>query len=264
MTTIFTIVAFATATPTAGASDSIVAFGDSWAWLGYNQFRDVFSAHNMTTSLRAIPGTPAAYWALIEPNALVDAVDKAGANAVYLSIGGNDYLEGLPLGHAVELLHVEMIKSTRVMLDRLFEERPHVQVFHFGYELLNWDSCLLCKAFGATELKGRGPHLCPDTTNVTCMTTAQATWLQRKYIDEGLADVYKDNPNYHGLNLLGTLQVAGGVAGASVGRPVMSEYSPEQYVRKATGSWSCVHLTKAGYTALYHELAKHVVPHLSQ
>lgn len=259
MASLTLLLSLAATAPPSTPIKSIVSFGDSWAWLGYDQFRDVFSAHGVNTSLRAIPGTPAAYWAVIEPNALIEAVEKANADAVYLSIGGNDYLEGLPLGHAVELLHAEMMKSTQVIIDTLLKAKPHVQIYHFGYELLDWDSCEFCKEFGITELKGPKPWLCPDTSNVTCMTTAQTTWLQHKFIDDGLKAIYKNTPNYHGLNLLGTLQVAGGVSGARVGHPVMSQYSPEQYVRKATGSLSCVHLTKAGYTALYKEFVKHVL-----
>ena len=37
---------------------------------------EVFAAHGVNTSIRAIPGTPAGYWALIEPKALIDAVDE--------------------------------------------------------------------------------------------------------------------------------------------------------------------------------------------
>ena len=100
----------------------ILAFGDSWAWLGYQQFKDVFAKHNVTTALHAIPGTPAGYWALVQPHALVRAVDAAGADAVYLSIGGNDFLEGLPAGHLVPLLFGEMMAATQAMIDRLSAE----------------------------------------------------------------------------------------------------------------------------------------------
>lgn len=75
--------------------------------------------------------------------------------------------------------------------------------------------------------------------------------------------------NYHGLNLLGTLQVAGGVPGAAVGRPVLSRYSPLGSVVNASGSpWACVHLTTCttetgglcdqggGFYLMYKELVK--------
>ena len=90
----------------------------------------------------------------------------------------------------------------------------------------------------------------------------QAEFLQRRFIDEGLAREFASNAHYHPLNLLGTLQVAGGVPGARVGAPVWSQYAPSQFVHKADGMWSCVHLTAKGYGALYAELLKHALPAL--
>ena len=90
----------------------------------------------------------------------------------------------------------------------------------------------------------------------------QAEYLQRRFIDEGLAREFASNAHYHPLNLLGTLQVAGGVPGARVGAPVWSQYSPSQFVHKADGMWSCVHLTAKGYSVLYAELLKRALPAL--
>ncbi len=126
---------------TAAGSHRFLAFGDSWAWLGFDQFKAALAPHSINASRHAIPGTPAGYWAWAQPEALVNAVDATNADAVYLSIGGNDFLEGLPAGHHAETLFEEMMASTRLVLTRLFEQRPHVHVFHFGYELLDWGSC---------------------------------------------------------------------------------------------------------------------------
>eukprot|EP00964_Phaeocystis_antarctica_P095601 scaffold62039_cov74-Phaeocystis_antarctica.AAC.1 len=177
--------------------------------------------------------------------------------------------------------------ATRLVLTRLFEQRPHVHVFHFGYELLDWNSCGVCEAFGHLELHGSASRgMCPDTSNVTCMTYSQVRpphrspslplplalsltptltttcTCTRRFIDEGLGREFASNAHYHPLNLLGTLQVAGGVPGARVGAPVWSQYAPSQYVHKADGMWSCVHLTAKGYSALYAELLKRALPAL--
>ena len=161
-------------TTAAAGPQNFLAFGDSWAWLGFDQFKAALAPHGINASRHAIPGTPAGYWAWAQPQALVDAVDAANADAVYLSIGGNDFLEGLPAGHHVETLFEEMMASTRLVLTRLFEQRPHVHVFHFGYELLDWNSCGVCEAFGHEELHGSASRgMCPDTSNVTCMTYSQ-------------------------------------------------------------------------------------------
>ena len=45
---------------------------------------------------------------MIEPHALVSAVDANNATHVYLSVGGNDFLEGLPLGVDVHILYAEV------------------------------------------------------------------------------------------------------------------------------------------------------------
>ena len=239
---------------------SLLAFGDSWAWLGYPQLKAVMQSHGFETTLRAIPGTPAGYWALFKPDALVEAVDKANASHVYLSIGGNDFLEGLPLGINATILHAEMIISTIRILDRLFKARPQVQVYHFGYEILNWAGSAFCRVFGNAELKGPAPLFCPDTGNVTCMTHSQATWLQESFIGALSGHYTKQGiSSYHGLNLLGTLQVAGGVAGARVGAPRWDAYSPSQFVRNETDSLGCVHLTPEGYSVLYTEFAKQLL-----
>lgn len=241
------------------AMPALLAFGDSWAWLGYAQLRDVFKAQGVNTSIRAIPGTPAAYWSVVEPNALINAVDAANASHVYMSLGGNDFLEGIPAGIPAPVLYAEMLASTKSVVDKLFKARPHVHVWHFGYEILDWSSSAFCAGFGNVELHGKRPFFCPSTSNVTCMTHAQGTWLQTGYVDM-LAAHYANHSHYHGLNLLGTLQVAGGVAGASVGSPNWAAYSPTKYVRKEDDSLGCVHLTPEGYTEVYTELAKHIMP----
>ena len=153
-----------------------------------------------------------------------------------------------------------MMASTLSILNTLFKARPDVHVYHFGYELLNWDASTFCRGFGDMELKGDAPLFCTDARNVSCMTHVQAQWLQTNFIDE-LAKTFaaKGNANYHGLNLLGALQVAGGVPGAKVGAPNWSQYSPTRFVRNEEGPWGCVHLTPDGYTALYTELAKHIL-----
>ena len=159
---------------TAAGPHTFLAFGDSWAWLGFDQFKAALAPHGINASRHAIPGTPAGYWAWAQPEALVNAVDATNADAVYLSIGGNDFLEGLPAGHHAETLFQEMMASTRLVLTRLFEQRPHVHVFHFGYELLDWSSCRVCEAVGHEELHGSASKgMCPDTSNVTCMTYSQ-------------------------------------------------------------------------------------------
>ena len=242
-------------------ADNILAFGDSWATVGYPQLKNVLEPLGFNVSIRAIAGTPAGYWAYVQPEALIKAIDLYYAKYVYFSLGGDDFLESMPLGASPEKVHGEMITATRKLLDELFAKRPTVQVFHFGYDLLDWSASSFCKDFGDAELKGPTPIFCPaGWANTTCMTRNQAEWLQSRYVDELAAHYRSTNDSqYHGLNLLGTLQVAGGVPGARVGSPVWSAYSPTRFVRKEHDNLGCVHLTPAGFTSLYSELAKHIV-----
>ena len=167
-------------------------------------------------------------------------------------------LEGLTAGIDVFILYDEMMRNTKRILDSFFAAKPNVHVYHFGYEILDWSGSAYCEGFSSI-LQGSYPK-CADKTNVTCMTELQSTWLQTNFVDN-LTETYKSNPFYHGINLLGTLQVAGGVPGAAVGTPNPHKYSPSKYVRHESSiMWGCVHLTPAGYTALYTELAKHVQP----
>ena len=68
----------------------------------------------------------------------------------------------------------------------------------------------------------------------------QASELQRRYLGYRLF-----SPNFSsiivsvGPNLLGSLQVDGGVPGAAVGKPVLTQYSPAGY--EQAGVWQCVH-----------------------
>jgi len=159
--------------------------------------------NEFATAYLAIPGTPAAYWATVEPHALVNAIDKHNATHVYMSLGGDDLMEGLYVGLNINTLFAEMMNSTQKILETVFQARPNVHVYHFGYDILDWNASAYCRGF-SDLLK----PFCPDTRNVSCMTHTQATWLQFKFVD-ALAQHYTNNSHYHGLNLLGTLQVPG-------------------------------------------------------
>ena len=110
-------------------------------------------------------------------------------------------MEGLYAGLKIDTLYDEMMISTRIILERVFEARPHVHVYQFGYDILDWDGSAYCRGYGEL-LK----PFCPDMHNISCMTHTQAKWLQFKFVDV-LAQRYANNSHYHVLNLLGTLQV---------------------------------------------------------
>ena len=87
-------------------------------------------------------------------------------------------------------------------------------------------------------------------SNVTCMDETTLHW-QKIYVDA--LDTHYNQPggapgggSYAGLNILGAVQAAGGVPGASIGHPVIGVDSPCDL------ETMCVHPThgKAGATAV--------------
>eukprot|EP00937_MAST-01D_sp_MAST-1D-sp2_P002766 g2766.t1 len=231
---------------------SVLSFGDSWAYLGDRALNETLSAYGAQVHVDGIPGTPAAFWSTIAPKRLVKDVTTHKADAVLLSIGGDDFLEGLPFGLDKDKLLSEMLASTTKVLDALFAAHPDVHVYQWGYEILDWSGSSKCKGLGDSELKS---CCCPKGwADTECMTKIQADYLQTRYVDV-LAAQYSGKHNYHSVNVLGSLQVAGGVAGAAVGKPNWGQYSPTKYVYQ-DGVWACLHLTHEGFAVMYQAIAK--------
>lgn len=55
--------------------------------------------------------------------------------------------------------------------------------------------------------------------------------------------------NHTAVNLIGSLQAAGGVEGASVGHPVLSQPSPASLLQG-----NCIHANDKGFTAIFENL----------
>jgi hypothetical protein len=233
-----------------GNFTQVLNWGDSWAWLGQAELKAELAAHGVKLTTHAIPGSPVAAY-VATPKILMKAVKKSKAQAVVLSIGGNDFLEGMPKFHSPDKILAEMLVDTDRILMPLFEAFPDVHVYQFGYEILDWAGSAACKRYSGPEFRG----VCSSWMDTTCCVKTQQKYLQTLYVD-ALAAKYHGKYNYHGVNLLGTLQKAGGVPGADVGKPVLTKYSPSQFVRLDSSVLGCVHLTISGYTVLYKELIK--------
>ena len=171
-----------------------------------------------------------------------------------LSISGNDFLEGMPKFHNQDAILAEMLLDTDRILQPLFQEFPDVHVYHYGYEIMNWSVSPHCETYAYNEL---GTICKRGYLDKECCIKTQRNFLQTLFVD-ALAAKYAGNRsiNYHAVNLLGTLQARGGVPGAETGKPVLTQYSPAQYVRSDSSVWGCVHLTKPDYTVLWEAMAK--------
>ena len=59
----------------------------------------------------------------------------------------------------------------------------------------------------------------------------------------------REYPNLKALDLVGTLQKAGGIPGADIGKPVWNKNSPKEFM-----DVSCIHLNYEGYTFIFEAL----------
>jgi hypothetical protein len=110
-------------------------------------------------------------------------------------------------------------KCTETLLDNYFHAFPKSRVLHSGYDLPCEDA--LCD-YTITGLYDAG--WCGR--NHTCLNTLMEKF-HGLYLG-GLSQKYA-KPEYTTLNLLGTSQKAGGIPGADIGRPVLTQGSPCQW-----------------------------------
>ena len=250
----------ACADPMPGSSNiTVLVFGDSWGSLGpsWHELADMFERHSVSATVRstAIGGTQACQWAAQDDGAaLANEAAKTfpevqgKVDFVWYTLGGNDYAEkgyqscdqrastmaaNLECG---DRLTGVITNCTRTMLKKMWAASPQTQVMQAGYDL----PCM-----GTTH----NPKQCLPSSrvpfcgsNVTCGIMTSIHW--QKPLLEPLATEYPHL--YTGLNILGTVQQAGGVAGASPGHPVMTMGSPCELMTE------CVHPTygKAGAKAV--------------
>merc|ERR1712232_1119862 len=110
------------------------------------------------------------------------------------------------------------INCSETLLDNYFKVFPRSRVLQSGYDLPCENT--LCEA----TLVGRFDAGWCGWYNHTCTNTLMERF-HYYYLDQGLSKKYSE-PQYSTLNILGTSQKAGGVPGADVGKPVLSEQSP--------------------------------------
>ena len=225
---------------TVSMAADIVVFGDSWGTFGRNQFAARAEQDGLTVDNRAIGGTTAAFFARpVNQNNLRDAVrENEDAKFVWLTIGGNDALPKMALRQPIEEIIATAVNDTLTFVDPLLNDTPNIVVVGFGYEQLDWTSPL-CAAMAQAifwECDGR-------PVDPVCVNTIQFA------LQEAIDRLEAARPGrFFSVNLYGSMQVAAGVSGASVGSPVMTEYASGSYMN------DCIHLNAAGYTVVFDAL----------
>ncbi|MGM0576483.1 MAG: GDSL-type esterase/lipase family protein [Myxococcota bacterium] len=208
----------------------VVVFGDSWAEGGWDELDDALSSKgfgSIGVHGAGVGGTTAEMWATQQPQALPDAVsDNPDAQWVWLSIGGNDLFAHYADGHGDQTA-ADNDAHIRVMLDALFAVHPDVRVVMFGYDYVNFEQSQECIALGLAYFKDKA------TPQIN-----EAMYQGVHAVQQGIADDYA-NVTYV-PSVLGTLQVAGGIAGAP--NPLLP--SPSEYMS------DCIHPTSEGYSLI--------------
>jgi hypothetical protein len=229
---------------------NVLVVGDSWGVDLWPAIQHTFDSHNVSAKVfsTAIGGTTACQWAAkFDGTALVKSAKSKfpdladGPDFVWYSLGGNDLALDKPyhqcmkgavsyddakvcVGKLIEKIN----GCTSTLLETYWAKYPKSKVFQCGYDMPCLDSgynegkCM-------TVAKQRTPYC---GSNVTCHTNALVDWQQ---MEIGSRQQKYPQPQYTGLNILGTVQKAAGVPGADVGKPVLDQGA------RCDWEFGCVH-----------------------
>mmetsp|Transcript_24166 Transcript_24166/g.53582 ORF Transcript_24166/g.53582 Transcript_24166/m.53582 type:complete len:304 (+) Transcript_24166:39-950(+) len=223
---------------------TVLVFGDSFGDTGptYHVIQDAFDERGIPAVVKstAVSGTSACSWAEKDFGfSLVKAAreefpDRAqGPDFVWYTLGADDISGSSSLktcfGEArsdseaeqcVVTVNRQIVACSELLLDNYFRTFPYSKVLLTGYDApCESDLCLLTLD---RPFDGRYCGL-----NRTCSNSLAFFW-EEIYI-RALTSRYKE-PSFTGVNLVGTSQVAAGVPGARVGKPVLDQGSPCQWM----------------------------------
>lgn len=237
----------ALSSPNAG---QITCFGDSWANFACPTLEGIAKLHLKANKVvnKGVPGSTAAVWAA-NPAAMVAEVLSGGLPSfMWLSIGGNDILDGWGSGECVGnattpsalACYAAIYNATAVMLDTLFADLPLLQVVMFGYDFTNFVNTAECVELAAAEFHGD---------------------VSQKHINERFLayDAHVLQPlkaRYNGfsfdvISLWGTLQAHGAAVGEPVPPPFPNVAFPSPLQLMNDG---CIHASKEGWGILMEAL----------
>ena len=214
---------------------NILVFGDSQGDVGptYKVLQDVLNLNNVANNVvnKAVGGTTACHWAA-DQHAIAKAAKSAfpdapeGPDYVWYTAGGNDLAQDGTYHtcleqasnddeaiQCLEQINSKLMGCTISLFEGLWSVFPNARIGQYNYEVPCVEGGCLAAAsqfIGGAYCKGE-----PQ-----CMIKAMLHW-QTIYVD-ALQKRYAQ-PAYTGMNILGAVQHASGVAGASRGHPVPTE-----------------------------------------
>ena len=208
----------------------VLVFGDSWGSDGpsWKAVRDMFARNNVSADVQssAVGGTRACQWASHPKSLAEEAAAKFNGTApdfVWYTLGGNDLMgshyrkcsaAAKTKEEALGCLQKQtdsITACTDTLLSHFWAKYPRARVMQCGYDLP-------CEQ-GRCVPAPRNPFC---GSNVTCLGESGLAW--QPMLLTPLAQKYPHN--YTGINIMGTVQMAGGVVGASTGHPVLTQGSP--------------------------------------
>ena len=238
----------------------VLVFGDSQGDTGptAQTLADTLAEHNVSAKVvnKAVGGTLACGWAQ-DPDALSKAAESAfplrGPDLVWYTAGGNDLandeayhrcLDGATTDDDAAACAAASVARfmpcTQMLFDNLWAKYPAAQVGQYGYEAPCMDGdCLAASAefLGGSYCLSRYQGGTPQNCILRLLQ-----YVQSIYVDALQAATPK--PKFTGINLLGAVQQASGVPGASAGHLNVTGGGA-----KCAWTTACVHPTYGTPTA---------------
>ena len=223
----------------------ITCFGDSWAAFACPTLSSTVAKHLHRNKVvnKGVPGSTASVWAN-DTNVMLAQILSGGVPSfVWLSIGGNDILDGWASGAcsgnasspSAAACYADILASTDTMLHAIFHALPLVQVVHFGYDFTNFVSTSECNAYGV-RVFGKA---------FTGQAVVNEIFLgYAKHVLAPLQAKY-NMLSYQAPALWGTLQRAGGSATTPPPYPNVAYPSPLPLMNDG-----CIHASKQGWEDL--------------
>lgn len=222
---------------TSAAGADVLVIGDSWGTHGADEFQKMFSSRGVTKKIdnAAIGGTTTEDWIRRKNDITKLVTGNPNATHMWVTLGGNDAFKQMPLctkistqAKCINKILGRAEKNFAEIASIVYKANPKLRMMGFGYDIMAFQKLPLCPSAVAGVL----PDCHKGGPNITCVNHA---FVNIQYAVENVA---KTNKNMDAINILGTLQAAGKMEGASVGHPVMDHYSPARLYEE-----NCIHPT---------------------
>jgi len=242
----------------------VIVAGDSWGAFGAKPFVNMFRKHKSNASVynMAAGGTTTEDWS--EGPVLDDLLHVASlprTQRIWMSFGGNDAIEKLPLcametdpatgeGKTIDQCTDELMAKVLVYLDRMLalikKTNPNARIVGFGYDIMGLGKLPMCPLVA--------PEIMPQCWNQTVHPEGHIHCFNQQFLKiQGVWDMMATTSRGLGIvdtvTLLGTLQAYGNDTQARVGHPDLDKWGPNNLWQL-----NCIHPTEdVGFPVIFDE-----------